>query len=51
LLDKLLILDPSRRITAKAALDHDWFWSDPVPADPKTYVSILIAMRQDRLID
>ena len=38
LLDKLLILDPSRRITAAAALDHDWFWSDPMPADPKTYV-------------
>ncbi|KAF8504027.1 kinase-like domain-containing protein [Gautieria morchelliformis] len=35
LLDKLLILDPSRRITAAAALDHDWFWSDPMPADPK----------------
>lgn len=36
LLDKLLILDPSRRITAAAALDHDWFWTDPMPADPKT---------------
>lgn len=36
LLDKLLTLDPSRRITAVQALDHDWFWSDPMPADPKT---------------
>ena len=36
LLEKLLILDPARRITAEQALDHDWFWTDPMPADPKT---------------
>lgn len=38
LLDKLLTLDPRTRITATQALDHDYFWSDPLPADPKTYV-------------
>lgn len=38
LLDKLLTLDPTRRITAVEALDHEWFWSDPMPADPKTLV-------------
>lgn len=36
LLDKLLTLDPRTRITAARALDHDYFWSDPLPADPKT---------------
>ncbi|XP_022901989.1 cyclin-dependent kinase 9 [Onthophagus taurus] len=33
LLDKLLILDPSKRIDADAALNHDFFWSDPMPCD------------------
>ncbi|KZO89963.1 kinase-like protein [Calocera viscosa TUFC12733] len=34
----MLLLDPNRRITAAQALDHEWFWNDPMPADPKTYV-------------
>lgn len=38
LLDRLLTLDPKRRITAFESLDHDYFWSSPPPADPKTYV-------------
>lgn len=33
LLDKLLILDPSKRIDADTALDHDFFWFDPLPVD------------------
>lgn len=33
LLDKLLILDPSKRIDADTALDHDFFWLDPLPAE------------------
>lgn len=33
LLDKLLQLDPQRRCDADAALDHDFFWTDPAPAD------------------
>jgi len=36
LLDKMLLLDPHRRITAAQALDHEWFWTDPLPADPKS---------------
>jgi serine/threonine protein kinase len=35
-LDKLLTCNPSDRITATDALDHDYFWTDPLPADPKT---------------
>ena len=42
LLDKLLTLDPRERITASKALDHEYFWSDPLPADPKTCVHHLI---------
>lgn len=33
LLDKLLVLDPEARLTADQALDHDWFWTDPLPAN------------------
>lgn len=36
LLDKLLTCNPRERITAAQALDHDYFWTDPLPADPKT---------------
>ena len=34
LLRKLLVMDPDKRISADDALDHEWFWSDPVPATP-----------------
>ncbi len=37
-LDRLLTLDPVQRITAFEALDHDYFWTEPLPADPKSYV-------------
>ncbi|EAT34787.1 AAEL013002-PA [Aedes aegypti] len=33
LLDKLLILDPKERIDADSALNHDFFWTDPMPSD------------------
>ncbi|KIJ14604.1 hypothetical protein PAXINDRAFT_134877 [Paxillus involutus ATCC 200175] len=36
LLDKLLTCNPRDRITASQALDHEYFWTDPLPADPKT---------------
>ncbi|KAG1741503.1 kinase-like domain-containing protein [Suillus paluster] len=39
LLDKLLTCNPRDRITASQALDHDYFWTDPLPADPKTLPS------------
>lgn len=31
LLDKLLTLDPAKRIDSDNALNHDFFWSDPLP--------------------
>lgn len=33
LIDKLLVLDPNARIDADSALNHDFFWTDPMPAD------------------
>jgi len=34
LVRKMLVLDPAKRISAADSLDHDWFWSDPMPCDP-----------------
>ncbi|CAN1246806.1 Cyclin-dependent kinase C-2 [Linum grandiflorum] len=36
LLEKMLTLDPAQRISAKDALDAEYFWTDPLPCDPKT---------------
>src|SRR5437870_2769838 len=33
LLDKLLTLDPSKRPDTDQALNHDFFWQDPLPGD------------------
>lgn len=33
LLDKLLTLDPAKRINSDTALNHDFFWTDPMPVD------------------
>eukprot|EP01103_Thecamoeba_quadrilineata_P009468 TRINITY_DN1922_c0_g1_i4.p1 TRINITY_DN1922_c0_g1~~TRINITY_DN1922_c0_g1_i4.p1 ORF type:complete len:562 (+),score=83.55 TRINITY_DN1922_c0_g1_i4:14-1699(+) len=33
LVDQLLCLDPKKRISAEVALDHDFFWMDPLPCD------------------
>ena len=32
LIDKLLVLDPKKRLNADEALEHDMFWNDPMPA-------------------
>ncbi|PVG04134.1 Pkinase-domain-containing protein [Serendipita vermifera] len=36
LIEALLTLDPSKRPTALEALLHQYFWTAPLPADPKT---------------
>ncbi|KAI5669878.1 hypothetical protein M9H77_19731 [Catharanthus roseus] len=36
LLDKMLMLDPSQRIAAREALDAEYFWTEPLPCDPKS---------------
>jgi cyclin-dependent kinase 9 len=33
LLDLLLVLDPGKRCNSDAALDHNFFWTDPMPCD------------------
>lgn len=40
-LDRLLTLDPYRRMTAFESLDHDYFWTEPMPADPSSCVPLL----------
>ena len=39
LLDKLFILDPTKRLDSDSALNHDFFWSDPMPADLGIFLS------------
>lgn len=34
LLDRLLVLDPARRLAAFEALDHDYFYTEPLPIKP-----------------
>ncbi|GAB4835324.1 Cyclin-dependent kinase C-2 [Ancistrocladus abbreviatus] len=36
LLERMLTLDPAQRISAKDALDAEYFWTDPLPCDPKS---------------
>jgi cyclin-dependent kinase 12/13 len=38
LLSKMLALNPAQRPTASEALDHDYFWSDPLPCKAAEYV-------------
>jgi cyclin-dependent kinase 12/13/ribosomal RNA-processing protein 12 len=35
LLERMLTLDPAKRVSAKEALDAEYFWADPLPCDPK----------------
>lgn len=37
LLLSMLSLDPSARVTAAAALQHDWFRSDPLPSPESVF--------------
>lgn len=50
LLEKLLTINPKERITAAQALEHDYFWTDPLPADPKTCVSEILCRHFTHLL-
>jgi cyclin-dependent kinase 9 len=39
MIDKLLWLDPSKRIDADTALNHDFFWTDPMPCSLEKMLS------------
>ena len=39
LLDKLMTLDPGKRIDSDSALNHDFFWTDPMPTDLTSMLS------------
>ena len=41
LIDKLLILDPKKRFDSDSALNHDFFWVDPMPGDLSATMSAL----------
>jgi len=40
LIEKMLTLDPEKRITASEALDHDFFWTGEKPCEPSQYVDL-----------
>ncbi|GAA5921463.1 hypothetical protein JCM1841_005468 [Sporobolomyces salmonicolor] len=48
LLDKILVLDPKRRLTAVEALDHDWFWTEPFPTEPSRMPQYTASHEYDR---
>lgn len=39
LIDRLLLLDPTKRIDSDAALNHDFFWTDPMPCSLERMLS------------
>lgn len=49
LLDKLLVLDPAKRLDANSALNHDFFWTDPMPCDLSKILSQLTHSNFDYL--
>lgn len=48
LIDKLLVLNPCDRLTAKEALEHEWFWQPPFPADPGALPTYQASKELDR---
>ncbi|WFD36877.1 [pyruvate dehydrogenase (acetyl-transferring)] kinase [Malassezia cuniculi] len=48
LIDRMLTLDPCKRITAAEALEHPWFWTKPYPADPTTLPKYVPSKEIDR---
>jgi len=50
LLDKLLTINPEKRIDADSALNHDFFWSDPMPSDLSRILSLLTSNNFEYLL-
>ncbi|GAA5847505.1 hypothetical protein JCM9279_000516, partial [Rhodotorula babjevae] len=48
LIDKLLVLDPKKRLTAVEALDHPWFWSEPYPEEPSRMPKFVSSHEYDK---
>lgn len=42
LVDALLTMNPEKRMTAGQALDHEYFWTDPMPCEPSELPSFKI---------
>ncbi|KAJ9709720.1 hypothetical protein PVL29_001278 [Vitis rotundifolia] len=51
LLNKLLTYDPEKRITAEAALNHDWFREVPLPKSKDFMPTFPAQHAQDRYLD
>lgn len=49
LIDQLLTLDPAKRPSATSALFHEYFWCDPLPADPERCVEHSVTERRVQL--
>lgn len=41
LLEKLLQLNPSARLNAQQAINHDFFWTNPLPKSLKSKLSTI----------
>ena len=41
LIDKLLVVNPKKRLDSDKALNHDFFWTDPLPCDLTSALSSL----------
>lgn len=46
LIDRLLTLDPKKRISASDALDHEYFWSHPLPCKPEELPKVEISSHE-----
>merc|ERR1712167_461225 len=42
MLERLLTLDPTKRISATDALNHEYFWAEGRPVDPDMYIFCLV---------
>lgn len=48
LLDKLLTLDPEKRINANDALEHNFFWTSPMPSNSSDLAIILSTLTANK---